>query len=81
MLSSGVHTQLVSRILIATPIAVLTVVTVFRKLHAHVCKTFNCFRTARTPTTAQSSAANTPMSAYPLIQPTSNIKSYGVKDN
>ena len=30
MLSSGVHTQLVSRILIATPIAVLIVVTIFK---------------------------------------------------
>ena len=70
MLSSGVHTQLVSRILITTPIAVLIVVTTFGKIHAHVCKTFNCFRTARAPTTAgltQCSTANTPINIITSI--------------
>ena len=81
MLSSAVghHTQLVSRMLIAAPIAVLIVVTILQKIHAH--KIFHYFRLARKSSTvshsAQCSAVNTPTSTRPLIQPTSNVMNYG----
>ena len=78
MLSSGYHTQVVSRILITIPIAILIVVTILRKIPAN--KIFNYFRRARTPSVSHStqcSAVNTPTSAQPLIQSTSNVITYG----
>ena len=46
---------------------------------------FNCFRSKRMPIAAvestQSSTANTPTSAQPLITPTSSVVSYGITGN
>ena len=79
MQSSGYHTQVVSQILITTPIAILIVVTILRKIHAH--KIFDYLRRVRAPTVSHStqcSAANTPTSAEPLIRPTPKGKTYGI---
>ena len=97
VLSSGFRTQLVARILITTPIAVFIVSIILKKVYnmskSYVCKlksqscipdSFNCFRSKRMPIaveSTQSSTANTPTSTQPLIQPTSTVMTYGIKDN
>ena len=87
MLSSGFHTQLVIRTLIATPIIVFIIIIFMRTGYAmfrsHMCrklKSINCFRSSMTTESTQNSTANTPMSARPLLQPTSTVVSYGIKD-
>ena len=97
VLSSGFRTQLVARILITTPIAVFIVSIILKKVYnvskSYTCKlkspsciqdSFNCIRSKRIPIaveSTQSSTANTPTSAEPLIQPTSTVMSYGITDN
>ena len=97
VLSSGFRTQLVAQILITTPIAVFIVSIILKKVYnmskSYMCKlksqscipdSFNCFRSKRMPIaveSTQSSTANTPTSTQPLIQPTSTVMTYGIKDN
>ena len=97
VLSSEFRTQLVARILITTPIAVFIVSIILKKVYnmskSYMCKlksqscipdSFNCFRSKRMPIaveSTQNSTANTPTSTQPLIQPTSTVMSYGIKDN
>ena len=97
VLSSGFCTQLVARVLITTPIAVFIASVILKKVNnvskLYVCKlksqsyipdSFNCFRSKRMPIAVespQSSTANTLTSTQLLIQPTSTVMSYGIKDN
>ena len=82
-LSSGLHIQLVARTLIAAPIAVFIIITIFQRVYAmiRVCschklnKSFNCFRSNITTESTQSSN----VSNQPLLQPTSAVVSYGIK--
>ena len=91
------HTQLFVRILITTPIAVFIIIIILKKLYGSVksykCKLnsqrcvhkyFCCYTSKRIPVTVEStqnSTANTPTSTQPLIQPTSTVMSYGIKDS
>ena len=87
VLSSGFDTQMVARTLIATPIAVFIIIIVMRRVYAmirssscHKLKSFNHFKSNTTTESTQNSTANTPLSAQLLIQPTSTVVSYGIKD-
>ena len=94
VLSSGFRTQLVARILITTPIAVFIVSIILKKVYnmskSYMCKlksqscildSFNCFRMPIVVESTERSTANTPTSTQPLIQPTSTVMTYGIKDN
>ena len=90
-------TQLFVRILITTPIAVFIITIILKKLYgafkSYKCKLnsqrcihkyFCCYTSKRISNTVESpqnSTANTPTSTQPLIQPTSTVMSYGIKDS
>ena len=90
VLSSGTSALVVTRTLIATPITVFTTIIIMRRLYdvfrlhlyhklkLSLCNReyFNHFRYHTTNESTQNSAANTPTSAQPLLQPTSTIFSY-----
>ena len=84
VLSSGFDTQKVAQTLIATPIAVFIIITVMyamiRSPSCHKLESFNCLKSNTTTESTQNSTANTPLSAQSLIQPTSTVASYGIKD-
>ena len=88
VLSSGFHTQLIARILIAMPISVFITATamksVYNMFRSHMyhklkllCYLHKHLRYDKTNESAQNTTANIPTSAQPLLQPTSTIFSYG----
>ena len=91
VLSSGTSSQVVVRTLITTPITAFITIIIMRKLYdmfrLRLChklkfplcirKCFSRLRSHTTNESTQNSTANTPMSAQPLLQPTSTIFSYG----
>ena len=87
VMSSGFDTQMVAWTLIAIPILVFIIIIVMRRVSAMIrspscrkLKSFNRFKSNTTTESTQNSTANTPLSAQLLIQPTSTVVSYGIKD-
>ena len=89
ILSSGIRTLLLARILLNIPIAVFVLTIVCRKCYhlykAHLLrKCCNCFQLRRSAVAAESNQSSTVDSltaAEPLIQPTSTVLNYGIDDN
>ena len=92
ILSSGIRTLLLARILLSIPIAVFILTIVCRKCY-HLYKAYlkpllrkccNCFQLRRSAVAAESNQSFTVDSltaAEPLIQPTSTVLNYGIDDN